>query len=151
MQLSLQRIICTLHDPSLLVIYHWDILWTLSNIHTLLPAIRGMQAMKKKIIVVLAAIVIVFVGVLSARYIRSAVISHNDSKPSEVFIATINTLYEDDSDIAVSDTSDNNKDVTEEFKNKHLADYQNKDYKAIWNDVRDRYSFSGTDLPGKNS
>ena len=85
--------------------------------------------MKKKIIVVLAAIVIVFVGVLSARYIR----------------------YEDDSDIAVSDTSDNNKDVTEEFKNKHLTDYQNKDYKAIWNDVRDRYSFSGTDLPGKNS
>ena len=59
--------------------------------------------------------------------------------------------YEDDSDIAVSDTSDNNKDVTEEFKNKHLTDYQNKDYKAIWNDVRDRYSFSGTDLPGKNS
>ncbi len=107
--------------------------------------------MKKKIIVVLAAIVIVFAGVLSARYIRSAVISHNDSKPSEVFIATINTLYEDDSDIAVSDTSDNNKDVTEEFKNKHLTDYQNKDYKAIWNDVRDRYSFSGTDLPVKNN
>ncbi|MDY3931484.1 MAG: hypothetical protein SOZ08_07275 [Erysipelotrichaceae bacterium] len=103
--------------------------------------------MKKKITVVLVAIAIIFAGAFSIRYIRAAVISHNDNKPSKIFITTVNTLYEDNSDIVVLDTANNNRNVTEGFKEKHLKDFQDNDYQAIWNDVKERYSFSGTDLP----
>lgn len=91
---------------------------------------------KSKIIVisVLVAFVIFLILFLSI----------NSNKPSDTFIRIIDRVYTTD-DIQVYDS--NEKDVTDEFREKYRNSYDKGDYNEIYKNIPEGYKF-GSHKPG---
>lgn len=62
----------------------------------------------------------------------------NSKKPSDTFIRIINRVYTSD-DIQVYDS--NQKDVTDEFREKYRIYYNKGDYNEIYKDIPEGYKF----------
>lgn len=67
-----------------------------------------------------------------------AFIHSNHSGPSDTFIDIVDEIYSSD-EVTVLDTS--HRDVTEEFREKYQADHDAGDYKAIFREAANNYTF----------
>lgn len=88
--------------------------------------------MNKKRKIVIISVLVAFVIFLIL------FLSINSKKPSDTFIRIINRVYTSD-DVQVYDS--NQKDVTDEFREKYRSYYKKSDYNEIYKDIPEGYTF----------